>query len=505
MHSQRRAGAFLGYANIIVKNVVNLLYTPLLLAYVGQGDYGVFQTANSFVFSLSLLSFGLSGTYVRFYTQRMVRGDEEGIRKLNGMYLLLYSVICTLAMGIGLLASCNAAFIFGGRFTAGEVALAGRLMAVMTLNVAVTLFSTVFDANVVAHEEFAFQQTRQMLTTLATPGLALVLLRFGAGAVGVACAQLAVSLLLLALNVSYAVRRLGMRFDFRSPDVGLLVALVSFSAWLFANQVCDQVNQNVPNVVLGARCGSSAVAVFAVSVQIRNVFISLSTTLSSVFVPLVNQIVASSDGDGELTALMARVGHWQMMLLCWVYGGFAVVGRFFVLRWAGSAFSDAYVLVLVMVLPLMIPLSQNVGIEIQKARNLHKARSIVYLAMAALSVALTWVFSPRMGYWASALSYIASITLGNCLFMNWYYHARVGLDMVRYWTRILPVPACMALAISLCIVGEHLLPVSSWLTFIWWGGVYSVLYVAALWVAALSADERSALVSRLPRRAGHAK
>ena len=47
MVSQRKTGAILGYANIIVKNLVNLVYTPMLLAFVGQADYGVYQTSNS--------------------------------------------------------------------------------------------------------------------------------------------------------------------------------------------------------------------------------------------------------------------------------------------------------------------------------------------------------------------------------------------------------------------------------------------------------------------------
>lgn len=41
MTSQRKAGAILGYLNIIVKNLVNLIYTPMLLSFVGQADYGV--------------------------------------------------------------------------------------------------------------------------------------------------------------------------------------------------------------------------------------------------------------------------------------------------------------------------------------------------------------------------------------------------------------------------------------------------------------------------------
>ena len=226
-----------------------------------------------------------------------------------------------------------------------------------------------------------------MLTTLATPFCAYVLLCMGFGVVGVAVAQLAVNVGLLALNASFCLGRLEMRFDIRRFDVGLFRAIAAFSAWIFANQVCDLVNQNVPNVLLGALTSASAVAVFAVSVQIRSVFYSLSTTMSSVFTPKINRIVAESDDNAKLTRLMTRVGRYQMVLFCWVYGGFALLGRFFVLEWAGEGFADAYWLILAMALPLVIPLTQNTGIEIQRAKNMHRARSVAMLLMAAFNVA----------------------------------------------------------------------------------------------------------------------
>ena len=98
----------------MVKNVVDLLYTPMLLSFVGRGDYGVFQTANSFVFSLTLLSFGFSGAYVRYYMQRRAKGDEAGIRRLNGMYLLLYLGIDAIAITLGLLAATRVEAVFSG-------------------------------------------------------------------------------------------------------------------------------------------------------------------------------------------------------------------------------------------------------------------------------------------------------------------------------------------------------------------------------------------------------
>lgn len=505
MQSQRRSGVVLGYANILVKNIVNLLYTPMLLSFVGQGDYGVFQTTNSFIFSLSLLSFGFSGAYVRFYTQRKAKGDEEGIRVLNGMYLLLYLAICSIVAIIGLIFSANVELFFSSRFSSREVNLAAILMVIMSLNVATTLFSTVFDANIIAHEQFKFQQTRQLFTTLTIPALALVLLMAGMGAVGVAAAQLSVNVVLLMLNARFAIRRLGMRFDVKRFDASLLKAVAAFSGWIFANQICDLINQNVPNVILGAACGAKIVAVFAIAIQIRGIFISLSTVISNVFVPLVNSVVAESNDDAVLTRVMSRVGRYQAMLLCWVYGGFVLLGRFFINHWAGENFSDAYPLLLSMVFPLLVPLCQNVGIEIQKAKNMHKARSLVYLVMAAMSVAFALVASPSLGFWAPAIAYTVSITLGNCLFMNWYYQRRVGLDMIFYWRQVMPVACCAFAATFVSAIGIVLFPVMDWLQFLFWGALYTCAYGTLSWFIVLSGSEKSAIKAHGSRLASRGK
>ncbi|MDN0069803.1 lipopolysaccharide biosynthesis protein [Collinsella ihumii] len=496
--SQRRAGVVLGYANIIVKNLVNLVYTPMLLSFVGQADYGVYQTSSSFVFSLSLLSFGFSQAYVRFYTQKRARGEDA--RGLNGVYLVLYAVASLAAFLLGLAFAASAGSLFSASFTPEEVELAAVVMSIMAGSIAVTLFNSVFDAYVLAHEEFRFQQSRQMLTTLATPFCAYALLCLGLGVIGVAIAQLAVNLVLLTLNASFCLGKLEMRFEVRRFDTTLFKAIAVFSAWIFANQACDLVYQNVPNVVLGMFTSASTVAVFAVSVQIRNVFYSLSTTISNVFTPEINRIVAETDDNEQLTRLMSRVGRLQMVLFCWVFGGFIILGRFFIEHWAGTGFSDSYWIVLIMVAPLVIPLTQNTGIEIQRAKNMHRARSIGMLIVAAFNVACTFLLSPFIGYWAPAAAYGIGILLCNGAFLNWYYRCRVGLRMGYFWCRCLPVMAAGLVAVASCLAGSSAIPVTSWLAFLAWGLAFTFIFGVALWLLALDEGERTLLSSKLRRR-----
>lgn len=505
MASQRKAGALLGYANILAKNLVNLVYTPMLLSFVGQTDYGVFQSSNSFVFSLTLLSFGFSEAYVRFYTQTKVKGTKEDIRRLNGMYLVLYIVVTCFAVGLGMVFSASANVIFSAGFTGQQVALARELLVIMTFNVASTLFTVVFNSYILAHERFVYQQTRQLVTTLATPLCAYILLKLGMGPVGVAMAQLTVNLVLLLLNARYAIGVLGMRFQLQGADWGVMRGIAVFSAWIFANQICDMVNQSVPNIMLGALSGATAVSLFAVSVNIRQVFYSLSTTMSNVFVPKINQIVATTNDNSELTKLMTRVGRYQMMLFCWVYGGFAILGRFFISKWAGAGFSESYWLVLIMTLPVMVPLTQNTGIEIQRAKNMHRARSLVYLAMAAINVVFTFFAAPQIGAWAPAVAYISSITLGNGLWMNWYYHKRVGLDMGFFWRRNLPVCVGGGLVTVLFIVLTRFAPVLSWGLFLIWGAIYTAVFCLVLLFVVMDSSERSLIRSRFTRRGGKYK
>lgn len=499
MTNQRKAGVVLGYVNIIVKNLVNLVYTPMLLAFVGQADYGVFQTSNSFVFSLSLLSFGFSGAYIRFYTQKKAHGTEQDIRSLNGLYLVMYLVVSVVALLLGLLFAANVELFFSGSFTSDQVELAGVLMAIMAVSVAATLFSTVFDAFIMAHEQFRFQQSRQLFTTLATPFAALGLLCLGMGAVGVAVAQLAVNVVLLLLNARFAIGKLGMRFEVRHFDTKLFKAIAVFSFWIFINQVFELANQNLPNIFLAALTSAVTVSVFAVSMQIRNVFYSLSTTISSVFIPLINRIVAETNDNNTLTQLMTRVGRYQAILYLWVLGGFILLGYFFVTKWAGEGFADAYWLIIAMSTPLFIPLVQNTGIEIQRAKNRHKARSLAYLCMNVLNVILTILLAPYLGYWAPAIGYIAYILLGCGVFMNWYYVRGIGLDMGYFWRHLLPVMVVAIVATGICFLGTFALPVTNWLLFFAWGIVFSLIYALLIWLFVLTSDEKNSVKKKLHR------
>ena len=138
------------------------------------------------------------------------------------------------------------------------------------------------------------------------------------------------------------------------------------------------------------------------------------------------------------------------MVLGLILSGFIFFGVPFVKIWAGAEYGASYAVALLLIIPVSVPLIQNLGIEIQRAKNMHKARAVVYLAIAIANVFISIPLIKLMGPAGAALGTAISLIAGNAIFMNWYYHARIGMNMIYFWKEIAKfIPAL----IVPCVVG----------------------------------------------------
>ena len=91
---------------------------------------------------------------------------------------------------------------------------------------------------------------------------------------------------------------------------------------------------------------------------------------------------------------------------------------------------------MILIIPVTIPLIQNIGIEIQRAKNMHKFMSWVYFAIAVANIILTLFLAKAYKGIGAAIGTAISLIIGNGIVMNWFYQTKVGLDIKYFWRQI---------------------------------------------------------------------
>lgn len=471
---QRKAGVLLSYMGEVVKILVNLIYTPIMLRLLGQSEYGLYQLVYSVVSYLSLLSLGFGSSYLRFYSRYKAQKDEDGVAKLNGMFMIIFCLISLICVGCGIVMLANIRSIFGTGLTENEYVTARILMGLLIMNLALTFPNSVFNCVITANEKFLFQKLLILLQNIFSPFLTLPLLLMGYGSVGMILVTTFLTLVVLISNMLFCFKKLHIRFCLKKIQISLLKELWIFTFFIFLNQIIDQINWSVDKFLLGRLSGTIAVAVYGVGSQINTLYLQFSTSISNVFVPKVNRVVAETNDNVLLTDIFTKVGRIQFIVLGLILSGFIFFGYPFIKMWAGNEYKDAYVVAILLIAPVTVPLIQNLGIEIQRAKNMHKARAIVYLFIAIANIFISIPLIRMCGPTGAALGTTISLVAGNIIFMNWYYHVRMGLNMFHFWREIANfIPAL----IVPCMVGIIIAKFAD-ITNVISLGVFAIVYTA---------------------------
>lgn len=496
--NQLKAGVGLSYISVVLGSLISIVYTPVMLRLLGQSEYGLYTLAGSVVAYLNILNFGLESSYIYFYSRYKVKQDSDSIAKLNGMFFVVFGVISLIALGAGGVLTANADLFFQAKLSASEIAVTQVLMAVLVMNVALSLLCSVFTAYITANEQYVFHRSLGLVKMILNPILSLIVLLMGYRSIGMVVITVCLNATIDGFYVIFCKRRLHMQFCFAGFDWKLLREIFAFSSLIFINIIVDQINWNVDKFLLGIFQGAAATAIYGLAAQLQSYYQQFSTTISSVFVPRVHNLIASEQTQA-ISDLFISVGRVQFLVMALVCSGFVFFGQPFVLLWGGKEYADSYFIALLLMVPVTVPLIQNIGIEVQRAKNIHKFRSYVYLGIAILNVLLSIPLVQKYSGIGCALGTAISLVLGNIVIMNWFYYKRCDLDIPAFWRNIASI--CKGLFIPI-LLGNLL---NRWLDLTLMPNlaagitVYTAAYMGSMWLFGMNVYEKES-VRRLVKK-----
>lgn len=446
---QLKIGIVLQYFQMIGSALISILVTPLVLNMLGASEYGLYNLSSSIISYLSLLTLGLGSSYMRFFAMQKEE-DEKKLGGLNALYLLVFVIIGAVALILGFLLSRNVGLFLNDTYSAREHAIARTLFLLLTFNLALSFPLSVFTSYITSQERFVYLKIISIAKTIVSPAVSVVVLYFGYGSVGLVAVTILLSVVIDILNVYYSIKKLKMPISFRNVEFKKLKSIFLFSAFIVINNLVDQLNWQADKVILGKIINAEAVALYGIGAMLNGLYVTVSSTISNVFAPRIHAIVAEKRDDykNKLTTLMIDVGSLQFVILSLILTGFLFFGKQFIALWVGEEYRQAYVVALLLMAPATIALVQNAGIEIQRAMNMHRFRSIAYLIIAIINVAVSIVLCYYWGIVGVTIGTSISLIVGNGFLINWYYHFKMGLNMKRFWqeiTKMIPavIPACV--------------------------------------------------------------
>ena len=477
--------------------VINLVYTPVMLRTLGSNEYGLYQTVASTISMLSILSLGFNSSYVRYYAKYKLTNDKKSIEKLNGLFLIIFSIIGCVALVCGLFIAFNLDLIFSTGLTENEYVLAKKLMIISTLNLSLMFSMSVFQNIVSANERYIVLKLFGMLKTVLSPLICIPLLLNGFNSVALVSTSFAVSVLTDLLYAYYVIRVLKNKFVFHNFPSGIVKSLFTYTFFIALNMIVDQINMNIDKLLLGRYKGTGETAVYSVGFTLYHLYQSFSTSVSSVFTPRIHQIVNATKDNmvkqrNQLTELFTKVGRVQFLILGLISTGIFFFGHSFITDyWAGEGYDNSYVVAILLIFSGSIALVQNTGIEIQRALNKHQFRSIVYMIMALFNLGLSIILCQLYGAVGSAVGTAISLVLANGLIINIYYHKRCNINILFFFKNILR----MALGlIPPCIIGfflNHYIDLSRFSHFVLAVLVYALSYALSVWFISMNNYEKS--------------
>ena len=508
MKNQLRAGAFLQYLQIALQIIVNLIYTPVMIRILGDNEYGIYSLASSIISYLNLLTLGFGASYIRFYSIHKAEGDEHGVKRLNGLYLLVFSVLGLIALIAGIIIAFNVGIFFNETYSVQDLEIARTLMFFLAFNLAVSFPASVFTSFITSQEKFVFQKLVNMGKTVLSPCLSIVFLFLGYGSIGMVMVTTFVSLAIDAINIVFCVGKLKMRFSLRHPNFHLLKDIAVFSVFIAINQIVDQINWQTGKLVLGKMESAIEVAVYTVGSTINSLYYNFSGAIPSVFIPRIYKLInEKSDGwINKLNILFQKIGRMQFLLLGLILTGFIFFGQFFISMWAGEGYTDAYYVAIILMSSATFSTIQSVGVEIQRARNKHQFRSIAYLIMAFINVGLSVLFCYLWGTVATAVGTAISLIVANGFIMNIYYQKKLDMKIGQFWWQIIKLLPGMIIPVAMGVLLMIYVEITSIWMFLGLVFAYTIVYCISMWLFGMNQSEKDIILiplKKIIRRKSH--
>ena len=490
--NQVKWGIILSYLLILLNTLFGFLVTPYMIGCLGEAEYGVYKTISSLTASLMVLDLGLGSTVTRYIATYKAKGEDTRISNFVAMSLLQATVLCIVVGIVTIPVYHSVDSAYARTFSLEQIQTAKTLLLLMMGNMMIHIIENVINGVITGVNNFLVGNGMKVLRLVFRIFLLLALLSRYHDSRVIVLVDIGVSVFVLSAELFFVVVKQKIKIKLSHWDKIVFIESGKYTALMFLQNISIQFNGNVDTILIGALISATSVTIYSMSLIIFGLYENLSSAISSVMLPSVVKLVEMQAKPEELQKCVQKVGRLQFAVLGAALGGYIILGKDFYRLWMGKMYEDCYWLTLILIIPVTLPMLQNVALSILRAQNKMGYRTITLLFGSLINVVISIVGIRYIGYWGAAIG-TAAYSISNLILMNIYYHRQLKFKILFLFSNIFSrTIICIALSMLVASI-MHSFCNSGWGGFLVCAGVYSIVYILLMIVWGFNSEEKALL------------
>ncbi len=445
------SGAGLSLVDQAVKIVSAFILTPMLVAGLGDGPYGVWCVLMAVFAQYGWLDLGLGISFPRFFARAIGSKDPAQLRVLAGTGATTFGVVAVISLGATLVVAWLAPDLFptmGSPETVSGIVLAfGSFLAVQT---ACQIFQ--------GYLKGQLRYDRIALASIFRITLSSLLiwwsLRSGWGLMGVACMQAGCGMMECGLLAFFA-RRIDppLHFSYRDFEKSKAVEILKYSFVAYVMMSGQSLRNTFDPIVVAMQAGEAAVTGYALGNRFPVLFVDLAHIVAGgQLLSLFSHYVGSGDHEGLrqqyriaciACAMVAVLGCGMM----WLFG------LPFLQRWVPMQAAQAWAVMFPAALPKALFIAQTPSMVLLLAMASHKRLAAIDWIAGGLNLALSWHLAGRMGAPGAAWATCFEQSVVCAFIWPWLASRAAGIGFAHIWSNFLALPLLRAAFVFLpCVL-----------------------------------------------------
>lgn len=386
------------YVRMIAIMLVTLYTARVVLATLGEDDYGIYNVIGGVVVLFSFLNTAMNNATQRFLSFEIGRKDNEQLKRTFCMsincHALLAAVIFVLAETIGLWFVWSQLNIPIERHNA-----AIWVYQFTILTFVLSILRVPYNASIIAHERMSFYAYISIVEVLLNLGIVFLLINATIDKLILyAALKFLVTLVFWILFYAFCKKSFSSCSYNFFWDNSLLKKLLSFSSWSMICGGSVLVSQNGNNILLNIFSGIAVNAAYGIANQVSAAIYGFVSNFQMAFQPQIVKLYAEKKIE-EQHLLINRASFFSFYLLLIISLPFIINADFVLTSWLSNVPNYAvefcqwmliYSLIDAIQAPLWMAINATGNIKVYSIWS----SSLNILSLPATWVILTFGYSP---------------------------------------------------------------------------------------------------------------